>query len=87
MRGPVLCALAILAGCQSTPKPPEVVTVTVKEIVPVPPELSAPCHTPAKQGDTYGHAILVANQRLAALLACNERMRQIRDLAQDDEPR
>ena len=82
-----LLGLALLAGCQSTPEiRTEVVEVTVREYVPVPEELTAPCQTHPAREQTVGEAIRVANARLASLAECNSRLRAIRDLGPLDEP-
>lgn len=72
-------ALAV-AGCQSIPKVPEIVRVPVEIMIPVPAKLSKDCDRPAKQEDTYGEAIRLANVRDAALAECNKRMTEIRAL-------
>lgn len=83
MRSLPLILLALLAGCASNPplpKLPEIVRVPVVKIVPVPPELSAPCQAVAKRDNSVGEAVRLANARQAALEECDARMSDIRKL-------
>jgi hypothetical protein len=70
-----------LAGCATTPVAPKVVTVNQPIYVPIPPELSADCTIPALADRTVGSAIQFAIEAKGALIACNDRMAQIRALA------
>jgi len=82
-RAPLIVLLLALAGCNHVPplpEPPQIVRVPVKEFVPLPAELTAPCDVIAKRDNTYGEAIRLANARLAALQECNKRMAEIREL-------
>lgn len=78
----ITCCL-LLAGCKTCPVPkaPEVLEVVVTRTVAVPAELAEDCDVPAKQGNTVGDAVLLANQRKAALEECNKRLARIRGLA------
>lgn len=69
-----------LAGCGTIPAPPQVVEVIVEKPVGVPAGLTMPCDEVAKQSDTYGEAIRLANTRLESLKACNKRLAEIRAL-------
>lgn len=82
MRGAALILALALAGCRTIPGPPQVVEVVVEKIVGVPAGLTAACDEVAKQADTYGEAIRLANTRLESLKACNKRMAEIRALGQ-----
>ncbi len=75
--------LLVLAGCQTIRPPvvPRIVRVPVEVIVPVPSKLTEPCNEVAKQGESYGEAIRLANARLASLKACNGKLAEIRGLA------
>lgn len=77
-------ALAVIAlalvGCKTLPPPVEVVTVTVKEVVPVPAELTKPCDTVAKTGNSYGEMKRVVNARAASIAECNARLKKIEAL-------
>ena len=79
----VTLALALLAGCQTTPPPlvvPKIVYVTVKEVVPVPDELTKPCGEYVIKRQSYGEAIVAANKRKAYGQECSKRMAEIRAL-------
>lgn len=83
MRCLSLIACLVLAGCATRaplPKLPEVVRVPVVKIVPVPPELAAPCQAVAKRDNSIGEAVRLANARQAALEECDKRMSDIRKL-------
>lgn len=80
MRRAALILVLALAGCRTIPGPPQVVEVVVEKLVPVPAGLAAPCDEVAKQSDTYGEAIRLANTRLESLKACNKRLAEIRAL-------
>ncbi len=75
--------LLVLTGCQTIRPPvvPRIVRVPVEVIVPVPAQLTEPCDEVAKQDDTYGEALRLANARLASLKACNGKLAEIRGLA------
>lgn len=70
----------LLAGCKTMPGPVEIVTVTVKEVVPVPEELTRPCDPVPKRGNSYGEMKRVVNSRAASLDECSGRMSKIRAL-------
>lgn len=80
----LIAAVLALAACQTTRPPvvPQIVRVPVETMIPVPAKLSKDCARPAKQADTYGEAIRLANVRDAALAECNKRMAEIRALGQ-----
>lgn len=80
MRHALAIATLVLAGCKTLPPPVEVVPVTVKEIVPVPEELTRPCDPVPKRGNSYGEMKRVVNARAASLEECSGRMKKIRDL-------
>lgn len=80
MRRAALILALTLAGCRSIPSPPQVERVVIETIVPVPAALTLPCDEVAKQSDTYGEAIRLANTRLESLKACNKRLAEIRGL-------
>lgn len=80
MRLSLAIAACLLAGCKTLPPPVEVVTVTVKELVPVPEELARPCDPVPKRGNTYGEMKRVVNARAASLAECSGRMDKIRAL-------
>lgn len=67
-------------GCQSMPAKVEIVTVTVKEFVSVPDELTAPCDIQKKQANTYGELKRLRGVDLAALRECSSRMEKIRSI-------
>lgn len=71
------------ATCSTKPTPPtipEIVRVPVITYVPLPAEVTRDCEDVAKQSNSYGEAVRLANARKAALDECSGRMRQIRDL-------
>ena len=73
----------LLAGCPLNnvrPPTPQVATVTITKIVPVPAALTRDCDDVPKQSDTYGEAKRLANARKASLDECTGRMREIRKL-------
>lgn len=80
MRHALAIATVLLAGCKTMPGPVEVVTVTVKEVVPVPEELTRPCDPITKRGNSYGEMKRVVNSRAASLAECSGRMSKIRAL-------
>lgn len=75
-----LALTVLLAGCNTMPPPVEVVPVTVKEIVPVPDDLTRPCDPVPKQNNTYGEMKRVVNARAASLAECSGRMEKIKAL-------
>lgn len=75
-----LAITLLLAGCQSLPPKVETVTVTVKETIPVPDELTKPCDPIEKRGNSYGEMKRVVNARAASLAECSARMGKIRNL-------
>lgn len=88
MRVVAAFGLAILAGCQSTPEiRTQVVEVVVREYVPVPEELTAPCDEHPAREQTVGEAVRVANARLASVRKCNADKAAIRDLGEVEEGR
>lgn len=83
MRCLPLIVCLVLAGCATRaplPKLPEVVRVPIVKIVPVPPELAAPCQLVEKRDNSVGEAVRLANARLVALEECDKRMSDIRKL-------
>lgn len=87
MRSIPLIAVAALLCCGATcsrradlPKTPEVVYVTVKQIVDVPPALSADCIDVPKRDNSLSEAVRLANARKESTDECTSRMRQIRAL-------
>lgn len=84
MRRASLIALALVAGCATTPQAPPalpaVVRVPVPTYIAVPEELTRPCDEVAKRDNTYGEAVRLANARLASVQECNKRMAEIREL-------
>ena len=80
MTASLAIAMIMLAGCKTLPPPVEVVTVTVKELVPVPEELARPCDPVPRKGNSYGEMKRVVNARAASLAECSARMEKIRKL-------
>lgn len=79
----LLIVVASLAGCQPpVVKPPKVVQTTVKQIVPVPDELTKPCPIAMPQANTVAEAVRIARERRDALVKCNSRLQEIRALGQ-----
>lgn len=82
----VAIALA-LAGCQSTPERivvPEVVHVTVPKYIAPPAELTRPCPVAELQGRTVADVVEAANARKVALEVCNDQLRRIRALGEEE---
>lgn len=82
MKASLAIAMIMLAGCKTLPPPVEVVTVTVKELVPVPEELARPCDPVPRKGNSYGEMKRVVNARAASLAECSARMEKIRKLGE-----
>lgn len=80
MRLSLAVAAILLAGCKTMPPEVKLVTVTVKEVVPVPEELAKPCDLVPKRGNSYGEMKRVVNARAASLAECSARMEKIRGL-------
>lgn len=80
MRALALIALILITGCASRPVVPKVVRVQVPTYVALPASLTKDCDVYQVRGQTVGEAITAANKRLAALKACNERLKAIRGL-------
>lgn len=83
MRTVALILVFALTGCKTAPhvvKAPEIVKVQVREIVPVPDELTKLCAIYEVKESTYGEAVTAANKRKASLEECNARMKKIREL-------
>ena len=84
-----LTALAVLtlAGCTGIVKPkapviPQIVTVPVTKYVPVPAELTAPCHRTERKSNQVMDVVDAYNHRGDDIDACNSRMTKIRELGQ-----
>lgn len=80
-----LAALTLLTGCGSVPPKVETVTVTVTELVGIPPKLTGDCYDEAPREQTQGEAKRLANLRHDALAECTGRMREIRRLSEEAE--
>ena len=80
MRLALALAILLIAGCGTLPPPVETVPVTVEKIVPVPEDLTNPCDSVPKHGDSYGEMKRVVNARAESLKECNGRMDKIRAL-------
>lgn len=84
---PLIAVAALLScgwtGCErrpDMPKTPEVVYVTVKELVDVPDELTLDCIVVQKRNNSLSEAVRLANARQESVDECTGRMRQIRNL-------
>lgn len=77
-------AALLLAGCQSCPERPpvltEIVKVPVRTTVPVPAELSAPCKVAKAENRTVEAVVSAYNANVENLEACNRRLQEIRAL-------
>lgn len=83
----ILLALVLLslAGCAPIVKPPvipQVVTQTVTRYVPVPAELTAPCHRTERKSNQVIDVVDAFNARGDDIDECNARMSKIRALGQ-----
>jgi hypothetical protein len=84
LQGLILLAAMAMAGC-TTVKPkapviPKVVTVTVTKYVPVPDELTAPCHRTERKSNKVEDVVAAYNGRGDDLAECSGRMSKIRGL-------
>ena len=79
----------VLAGCASRGEPmpraavPEVVTVAVREYVPVPEELTRPCPETRAAQRTVEAVVQAYNANMVALRQCNRQLRLIKALEAD----
>ena len=77
-------ALMALAGCKTTEPQrivvPEVVTVPVREYVPVPSELTRACPETRAEQRTVEAVVQAYNANILALRQCNRQLRLIRAL-------
>lgn len=81
----MLATVALLSGCQTTPKLPEqpkIVQVEVVKYVPVPEELTRPCQIGEAQAQTYAEAKRLALVRREYLIECNKDKARIRALGE-----
>jgi hypothetical protein len=83
-------AVATLAGCASRPASepqrivvPEIVTVPVREYVPVPAELTRACPETRAEQRTVEAVVHAYNANVLALRQCNRQLRLIRALEAD----
>lgn len=79
-----LLAVLVLAGCQTCPDPPtvvpEIVKVPVREYVPVPDKLTAPCPVHRAESRTVEAVVEAYNANVTSLGACNADKAAIRKL-------
>lgn len=77
-------ALFALAGCKTTEPQrvvvPEIVTVPVREYVPVPDELTRACPEQRAEQRTVEAVVQAYNANIVALRQCNRQLRLIRAL-------
>lgn len=81
----LLMTAAMLSACRGNVKPsppviPKVVTKVVKEYIPVPAELTAPCMKFKRKSNLVQSVVEALNHDENYLDACSARMRQIRNL-------
>ena len=73
----------VLTGCATAPRqcpPPEVITVSVTERVPVPSPLTASCKAECPPIVTNGDLLLCLQDTRRALADCDRRMSEVRAL-------
>ena len=80
-------ALLALAGCKTTEPQrivvPEIVTVAVREYVPVPDDLTRACPETRAEQRTVEAVVQAYNANILALRQCNRQLRLIRALEAD----
>ena len=80
----LILASVLLAGCgpvkPAPPVIPQIVTQTVTKYVPVPAELSAPCHVTERASNKVKDVVDAFNGRGDDLKECSRRMSAIRSL-------
>lgn len=81
----ILAAVLVLVGCKSTPERivvPEIVTVPVREYVPVPDGLTQQCPAAELKGRTVEAVVEASNARKICLDRVNGQLRRIRELGE-----
>lgn len=88
IRAFILVPLLALAGCASTPviAPPQIVTVTKVQYVPLPVSDLMPCVAPMVSIRTGADVIAAWQGALAALSVCNEQITNLRTISGQVKP-